>query len=153
MSNMLCKYKSESVPLVVFQGEDMNRIKKDIIERQISLFFKNHKITLKDIEEIQIEESFSDIDFVNKNIEMKYFYKKMFSTIVKKNDNYQMKTFYSITYDINLKDQSLSVYDQPFFYWVYIDLEEMMKELRMQMNQNQKHVSIKKAEENISFGF
>ena len=110
------------------------------IKPKLSSFFKDKKIDFNS--HININKQIADVDFNNKElVKFSYFYENLFNDIAKdNNDNINLNIKYCLTLDEEnckikcektgiLYDEIL-LYNQPVFYFIYINIQDIFKFLR-----------------------
>jgi hypothetical protein len=128
--------KAQSQFVTYLSVKNNSIINEEILEI-IKPFFTQHKII--NFESIAENSEISDMDF--KSVEFSYFYEIVFYDIGKsKNDAINIATKYCITIDkdncskfcekTNIHYDEISLYNQPVFYFIYIDVKDILKFLR-----------------------
>jgi len=115
-----------------------SNINRNLINPFVDKFFKEKGV--KNYLSIQENAEISDLDF--KKVEFSYFYDYVFNDINKHNDIVEIIVKYCITVDKKncskkcditgiLYDEIL-LYNQPIFYFIYVDIEEILTFIREQ---------------------
>lgn len=125
----------------------VEEIKKRLIESKVKNFFDNRNPPVSKYKKISVAKEISDLDFQAKNFDdfFTHFYKHIVDDIYKKPDGkIEIPVTYCITLDKEccqktceetgiLYDEIL-LYNQPVFYFIYVDIEEVFTYLRKQSN-------------------
>lgn len=132
---------SHYVPYLCFSKESQQRINEQFIKPKVDNFFTARK--LKQYQAINVNQYISDIDFNTPQLlPFEYFYKHILYDITKMSTygkiKYVMK--YGITLDERMTDKiceetkikysEILLYKKPIFYFIYIDLKEIISFLR-----------------------
>jgi len=127
---------SPYVPYISFGRETYNIVNKEFIEPKVKAFFDFREI--KRCQPIEPKKYIADLDF--KTVEIAYFYENILKDIKKDNGGIHHIVKYCITFDeevtseicgeTNIKYDEILLYKKPIFYFIYIDLKEIMKFLR-----------------------
>jgi hypothetical protein len=128
--------KAQSQFVTYLSVKDNSSINENILST-IKPFFEEHKII--NSKSIAENTEISDIDF--KKVEFSYFYDVVFYDVGKnKNNVINIPTKYCITIDqdncskfcekTNILYDEISLYNQPVFYFIYIDVKDILKFLR-----------------------
>lgn len=125
---------SKVVPYVSLHPEYMEILNNDFVFPIVSEFFRKRNIPLTKTQQIDLIDSFSDIDFSIQS--MDFIYPTLFRELkkIKTKQLYSMKTCYSVTFDKYLENHTIELYNKPIFYWVYIDVSEMMAFIRSKIS-------------------
>lgn len=120
--------------------KNYSQVEQDLILPTVNKFFAARKITnFKAIEE---KAGFADLDFQTKNFTdfFAHFYEFIVDGIHKSNGKIEIPVTYCITLDeINcsknckttqIKYDELLLYDQPVFYFIYMDIKNVFQCLR-----------------------
>jgi len=132
------KEKAISQFFTYLSVKENSNINRSLINPFVDKFFK-----AKDIEKylsIQENAEISDLDF--KEVDFSYFYDYVFNDINKHNDRVEICVKYCITVDKKncskkcditgiLYDEIL-LYHHPVFYFIYVDIEEILTFIREQ---------------------
>ncbi|MEY3996226.1 MAG: hypothetical protein RL344_569 [Pseudomonadota bacterium] len=129
--------KAQSQFVTYLSVKDNSSINENILSTIIKPFFEEYKIV--NFKSIAENSEISDIDF--KNVEFSYFYDIIFHDISKnKSDVINIPTKYCITIDkdncskfcekTNIHYDEILLYNQPVFYFIYIDIKDILKFLR-----------------------
>jgi hypothetical protein len=119
-----------------------NNVKKNLIDPIVKKFFDAQDTKISEPQEIDAKYIFSDMDFLNKSKPFlnEYFYQFISENIYKENGQIKVSVTYCITLDKQncskncektgmLYDEIL-LYNQPVFYFIYVDIEEIFSFLR-----------------------
>jgi hypothetical protein len=133
--------KAKSDFVGYFSVKDNERIKNNFIEPKINKFFKIKEI--KSYKPIAENAEIADVDLKSKNFDnfFAYFYEYIVDGIHKNKDGkIQIPVTYCITLDKENCSQycettdifydEICLYNQPVFYFIYIDIQEIFNFLR-----------------------
>ncbi len=129
--------KAQSQFVTYLSVKDSSKINQELIEPKIKKFFAAKNITGQ--KSIDADKGISDLDF--KTVDFSYFYDVIFYDIAKnKEGKIEIPVKYCITIDKQncsktcektgmLYDEIL-LYNQPVFYFIYVDIVEIFSFLR-----------------------
>jgi hypothetical protein len=134
------------VPYLNFCENTSRFIAENFIEPKVKEFFYTRKIDKYDL--IDTEKYISDLDF--KKVSFSYFYENILADIEKQSGNVHHIIKYGITFDeevtpetcekTKIKYDEILLNKKPIFYFIYVDLKEMMSFLRKQDRQRLKQM-------------
>ncbi len=136
------KVTSFYVPYLSFDKKASHIITTKYIEPKINKFFREKGI--KKYELIDSTKYISDLDFSDcKTVPFSYFYENILADIKKdKSEKVNHEVKYCITFDeeitsktcekTSLKYDEILLNKEPIFYFIYVDLKEIMRFLRTQ---------------------
>lgn len=112
-------------------------VRKELVDPFVRRFFETRKTV--NYTELNVENSFSDVDF--EKMEFSEIYKNLLSGIrINESGGMSIPIFYLITIDKNncskkceatgILYDTISLNNQPFFYFLYLDLSEIISTLR-----------------------
>ena len=129
---------SSYVPYLSFGKNTPRIVTKDFIEPKIQKFFRVRKIEKYDL--IDAKKYISDLDF--QKVDISYFYENILADIEKQSGNVHHTIKYCITFDeevtkkycdqANIKYDEILLNQEPIFYFIYVDLKDIMSFLRQQ---------------------
>ena len=134
--------KSKSQFVGYFGVKNVEKIERDLIFPIVEKFFDARKIN--NFKAIQNEAAFVDLDFDRKNFDdfFAHFYEFIVDGIHKNGDNVEIPVTYCITLDeenclktcekTGIRYDEILLFDQPVFYFIYVDIKDIFKCLRNQ---------------------
>lgn len=122
--------------LVCAVVKDSAPIRESLINPLVKRFFESQEIS--NYEELSIEHGFSDVDF--QNIGFEQIYRNLLAGVKRNGDAIEIPTKYLLTLDkINCSQKckkteihydTVEINDKPFMFFIYIDLNTIISELR-----------------------
>ncbi len=124
--------------------KENKKVNEQLIKPLVNKFF--HSQDINDFKSLADNADISDEDFKSKNFKdfFTYFYKYIVNDIHKNNDEIEIPVTYCITFDKQNCEKKcektgvfydvLFLYNEPVFYFIYIDIKEVFTCLRKQNN-------------------
>lgn len=130
--------KAQSEFSTYLSVKNNERLNKELIEPLVDDFFRERDIV--NYQSIIENADISDLDYSKKDKFFEYLYSYIFSDIHKKDGKVEVVTKYCITLDKENCSQKCKqteifydeflLYDQPVFYFIYVDIKDVFKFLR-----------------------
>ncbi|NOQ13787.1 MAG: hypothetical protein GQ583_04805 [Methyloprofundus sp.] len=130
--------KSESYFVTYLSVKNNEYLNKALIDPLVDNFFRERKIV--NYQSIIENADISDLDYSKKDKFFEYLYSYIFNDIYKKDGKVEVVTKYCITLDKENCPQKCEkteifydeflLYDQPVFYFIYLDIQDIFNFLR-----------------------